>query len=489
MADISEDSLCSVCGEIIDKNSVECDNGVKYCAHCGCVMSEETIFNYDIAVSSDPYAALNRPRSYYQGKHSNYRVRKLPDGSAPASARRLRRDLQGVAWRLQLSQEIINQTDNFLMECLKPFKNMNNKMRLMGACIYIITRDNNLALTLKQIASETGTTVYQIGQVVKAINGFFSLTHEPVSIDGLIERACSDLTNAAACIEIAQGLHSLNEEALVLNGNPLAKAIAFSVLACLAVNKDTNEPTQIKSMCLKMSHTSHQTIQCNIRALKSMMTLLPAIPWIDMKYVKRKNLHYYMKDVVNFRRTKGTFSPNLDNPEWRRKNDRIHARKVKIENAQKRVRQRQLLESSFPIEDSTVINASDTTITTSVTGSSSIATGKQSSVGHAALTTREDSSVIGDANLDDEDKIIEELLELGCTPSDLLEGFYDALKMTCTPVSQIIDDSEIELYVRKPEEIQEMESVMSLMVETPPKKKKNSKIRRFMTKPLSRSSF
>jgi hypothetical protein len=87
--------------------------------------------------------------------------------------------------------------------------------------------------------------------------------------------------------------------------------------------------------------------------------------------------------------------------------------------------------------------------------------------------------------LDEEDKVIEELLELGCSAQQLQEGFYENLRTTSSPLNHEIQESEIESYVRKPDEVNKLKRVAETDSGNFEVKRTQCKSIRCRTKPLN----
>ena len=477
-ADLSNSVVCDFCG--FEQSLLDACDPVQSCPQCGSVLSEEQVFNYEAPVSfvSRTNFSLTKgstlPHSFQT--QQNYEARqwqqKIRASQAELQKLELKRLLLNFCQKLQVSKEITQQIQDFLLEKANPvFLYMKKKVRLVGACIYIISRDNKLPITLKQIAVASSCTVFELGNVVKLIDKTFNLHRTPVTVESLITTACSDLPNGKECEELAQSLCHRSRESMLLNGSPLPQAIAHCVLASLAVNKGTSQREEIKKLCLKMSQVSEKTVLQCVRLLKNhIITLLQAIPWVNMKYVKFSNIHYYIKDVIKYEQNCGKFPAKLAVPQWCHKREsEIQSRKVKIQNALERIRLRQSPATcATPGNEDGLANSVTTELHTAASSYTLASEGEVSaelntSVSINALphteSTALNNSVTASRVLDEEDKVIEELLEMGCSAEQLQEGYYDNLRSTSSPISHEIQESEIESYMRKPDEINELKRV------------------------------
>jgi transcription initiation factor TFIIIB Brf1 subunit/transcription initiation factor TFIIB len=489
MAEFDNYIVCNFCQEEVDKDLFDDRDTVQSCPQCGSVFSEEQVYSYEIAFAKNTNTSL---KGFFEtpkyGYESRDQQRKLRPSLSTYTKNQLKTVLTRSCEKLQLSKEITEQTQNFLLEKAYPsFIHMQKKIRLVGACIYIICRNNDVTVTPKQVAVVTGCTVFELGNVAKKIDEAFGLHRTPITIQSLITTACSDLPHAMKCEELAQALSRRCSESLLLNGSPLPQAIAICVLASLAVNKGTKQRQEIAKLCLKMSQVSEITVTQCIRALKNyMVTLLQAIPWVDMKYVKMSNIQYYIKDILKYEQKCGKFPAKVANPQWCHKREtEIRMRKEKIQNALERVRLRQCptmcatsgkdnglaaTEKLFDAENNLISEvdspvAADTTLNTDSTGLN--------------------NSVATDTMLDEEDKVIEELLELGCSAQQLQEGFYENLRTTSSPLNHEIQESEIESYVRKPDEVNKLKRVAETDSGNFEVKRTQCKSIRCRTKPLN----
>ncbi len=485
MAELSNYIVCGFCQEEVQRSVLDACDTLQSCPQCGSVLAEEQIFNYDIPVSF-----VNATLNSTQGSSSrsfqtqnDYEDRNRQQKLHPNQVTPRKRELKGLVshfcQELQVPKETTEQIQVFLMEKVyQVFVNMQRKIRMVGACIYIICRNNKLTITLKQIAVVTGTSVFELGNVAKLIDKTFHLHHAPVTVQSLITTACSDLPRGKECEELAQSLHRHTSESMVLNGSRMPQAISYCVLASLALNKGTNQRGEIKKLCLNMSQVSEITVERCIRLLKNyIVTLLQTIPWINMKYVKYSNIHYYIKDILKYEQTCGKFPAKVTNPQWcHERESKIQTRKQKIQNALERIRQRQHLATSGnenvitgtekrfdPVATGITIDAQGNTsvaLETTLGPESNITTEFNTSVPAAVGSPTADSAELNCSlatdMLDEEDKVIEELLEIGCSPQQLQEGFYENLKITSSTIDHEINESEIESYVRKPDEVNEL---------------------------------
>ena len=445
-AEMSSGLLCCFCKFEIDKSSIdECDS-VKSCPHCGAVLEEEQIFSHNATRNDFPVSQIHR--TYGQG-FSNLQRARLPTSQITASQRRLTKKIDDICSKLQLPNEIVEQTRCFVLEEVNEhskFKMNAGKFRMVGGCIYIICRANGMAVTLRKIAEACGCSHFLIGDYVKLIDREFNLYQTPVSPESLIQVACSHLPKSKECEEIALQLCAQSCSAMILRRQPLAQAIAHSVIASLALNKGTKQLDEVKKLCKKMSQESQNAVVHCINALKRyMIKLLEEIPWIDKKYVKMTNVHHYVKDIVKYRQRIGAFAAESDTPSWfHQKEKAILKRKQKIKNALERIKLRKLQGEAENAESSKNNDEPK----------------KSDSSCELASDTDQDSGGTDEEDeLDEEDRTIEDLLELGCSPEELEDGYYESVKSTLTTESDILDN-EIELYVRTPEEVKTMKRIV-----------------------------
>jgi transcription initiation factor TFIIIB Brf1 subunit/transcription initiation factor TFIIB len=459
--------VCCFCGKEIDKRSFDATDSVQSCPDCGSVLAEEQVFTYESG-NTNSSSSFSEYSQAFQTRKLDYEARKWEQKLHPKHAERrkleLKRRASRICEQLQLSKEITEQILDFLIEkANRAFLHMKKKVRLVGACIYIICRNSQLPITLKQVSVVCNCTVFEVGCVVKLVDTKFNLYQTPVTTESLITTACSDLPRQNECEELARSLCRCCSKSMVLIGTPVPQAIAYSVLASLALNKGTTQKDEIKKLCLKMAQVSEGTVLQHLKSLRNyILTLLQAIPWVDMKYVKLANIHYYIKDVLNYEKDCGKFPAKVADPPWcHERESEILARKVKIQNALERVRRRQSLAASASavkensLADSVTNEESSSSNLSKLVGKEgNVSTELNSSVSFDPLpNTDSEESVY---SLDDEDKVIEELIEMGCTAEQLQEGFYENLKLTSSPLSHEIDDPEIESYIRNPDEVSKL---------------------------------
>lgn len=497
MAEISGVIVCNFCAEELNKNSFDASDTVQSCPQCGSVLDEEQLFSYDAAFvknSASSSASIFPSHGSFVSRHFiQQKTHKNLKLITPA-----RKELKAMVAcsceKLKLSEDITKQTQEFLLE--KPydaFIKMQKKIRLVGACIYIICRYNDITITIKQVAVATGCTIFEIGNVVKAIDSAFGLYRVPVTIPSLITTACSHLPNANKCEDIAQALCNSSSKSMVLTSSPIPQAIAYSVLASIVVNKGSNQQEEITKLCEEMSQVCEETVgRCLGLLKKYILTLLKGVPWVDMKYVKFNNVHHYIKDILKYEQKCGKFPAELANPPWCHKRESsILARKVKIQNAMQRIQQQEIIKAqASPSTKQGLASTEKTSNANAIQEKVSIATNNPITVIDENNSNPElSTSVSSTTKLDKEDKVIEELLRLGCSREQLEQGFYEALKTTSSHVNNNIDESEIESLVRKPEEVKRLKRVAEenkspgLKREKRPANKLQSKSLGFRTKP------
>ena len=486
MAEMLGFVTCSFCDVQLHKSLLNSCDSMQCCPYCGVVISEEQVFSSEQGSANHASSSI-RGSTFIRNRYEYLENKaKLAENQMTVARKSLKEDVARYCEKLQLSKEVIDQIQDFLQKVFEDFREIQNKTRLVGACIYIVSRNNDLTLTMKQVAVATGCTVFELGSVSKMMDKKYGLHRAPVTIESLISTACSDLPFAKECEELAQRLCCRCSKSMVLVGSPLPQAVAYCVLASLAVNKGTTQREEVTKLCLKMSQVSEKTVLKFIRLLKNYMkTLLEAIPWVNMKYVKMSNIHYYVKDIAKYEQNCGGFPAKVTDPMWYHKRENeIQKRKVKIQNALERICERQRLsecEASTGVDttkqtDNSILAEShgSTTSKTTVNVEGNVASEFNSSV---ALETTSDADIINienigtiesdgliatDAELDEEDKIIEELLQLGCSAQQLQEGFYETLKVTSSAVDDKIEESEIDSYVRKPDEVDTLKRVVDM---------------------------
>ena len=439
--------LCSFCGFELDNSSISDCDSVQSCPHCGSVLEEEQVFRHDPGSHdfSGSFANADGSQRYGHGFNNQLGAR-LPTNDMSAGKKKLKRLICSVCSKLQLPSEITEQTERFVLDEVNEnyrFKMSRAKFRMVGSCVYIVCRKNNLPVTLGQIALACGCSHYAIGDYLKVIDREFNLHQAPVTVQNLIPVACSYLSKPKECEEIALQLSEQSSSAMVLKSMPLPQAIAHSVIASLALNKGTKQLAEVKKLCEKMSQEAESTVVGCINILKRyMMKLLEEIPWINMKYVKITNVHFYVTDIVKYRRNVGAFAANSNSPSWFCKKEmKIVDRKRKINNAQERIR----LKESGDHEKNAEACRNENKL------ADNVEEGASKSVEDLCGAAKTDE-------LDEEDKTIEDLLERGCLPKDLEEGYYECVKSTL-PTQCDIQEHEIESYVRTPEEVQKLKRI------------------------------
>ena len=454
---------CPSCNLQLDKSLLNSWGSMQCCPYCSAVISEEQVFSSEPGNASQTSLGMGSFQSRQEYLECQSKLRK---NRLTVAQRRLKEDVTRYCEKLQLSKEIMEQVQDFLVERVFPdFKEITNKVRLVGACIYIISRNNDLIVTLKQVAVATGCTVFELGGVSKMMDKRYDLHRTPVTIESLISTACSDLPSAKECEELALQLCSRCSKSMVLVGSPLPQAIAYCVLASLAVNKGTTQKQEVTKLCLKMSQIAESTVLKCIRLLKNYMrTLLEAIPWVNMEQVKMSKIHYYIKDIVKFEQNCGGFTAKVSDPKWcQERENEINKRKLKIQNALKRIGERKCLtacETSMSSEtmvnnEGNAASGVNNIVSLETTDADSITTDND-------VTVESDVEITTENQLDEEDRLIEELLELGCSMEQLQEGFYDNLKTTSSAINHEIEESEIDSYVRRPEEVDSLKRVQNM---------------------------
>lgn len=440
--------VCSFCGFEVDNSLISDSDSVQSCPHCGSVLEEEQVFRHDLGSHdfSGSFANADGSQRYGHGFNGLQGAR-LPTHDMSAGKKKLKRLISSVCSKLQLPSEIVEQTERFVLDEVNEnykFKMTRAKIRMVGSCVYIVCRKNKLPVTLGQIAVACGCSHYAIGDYLKVIDHEFNLHQAPVTLQSLIPVACSYLSKPKECEEIALQLSEQSCSAMVLRSMPLPQAIAHSVIASLALNKGTKQLAEVKKLCEKMSQGAESTVVSCINILKRyMMTLLAEIPWINMKYVKIANVHFYVTDIIKYRKNVGAFAVNSNSPSWFHKKElEFKNRKKKIRNAQERIRLKksgdhQATKSAEACEDENKLVDNDEGASKSV-----------EDLCGAAKTVE----------LDEEDKTIEDLLERGCLPKELEEGYYECGKSTLPTQSDILE-LEIESYVRTPEEVEKLKRI------------------------------
>lgn len=491
-------SECPSCHEI----AVDTEPGGELVCHeCGAVV-EGRVFSCETD-SRGGWTFMNVDgTAKFDGRYELSQAirQRLPTSDSTVTEKLLQKCLYLQAKRMNLSNEILSEARQFLLNTVVPKINSRGIRRvcrrrnvLTACCLFIVCRQNNMQLTYKRMAEVAECNMFLLGRSVKIILQALDIKLAHVAVESMVLSVLSQLSVAdKSCEKLCQDLwHTFKYFSLIGGRNQVAAATSL-VLLVLECKNITPSKEKIAEVLGKHTATKVQLATQTKNAKKGLVELAKQVPWIPQS-VKPMNIARHIVDIVNFHKNcvkldlSTVKSERMKRKEITEKNRKTKIQKAKARILDKKQRQQECSssESSEPDSDHSLPNAvsshqgTDEVVviqpgaTTSVqTAGPSTNSSDVSACIHDSSCTKSplhDLSLYND--LDDNDILIENLLKSGYSEEELMDGYFESRMCNlqssqCDPEGEREDLDELDIAEREMHHylwsVAEMERIKSL---------------------------
>jgi len=446
-------SECPSCHEI----AVDTEPGGELVCHeCGAVV-ESRVFSCE-ADSSGGWTYMNVDgTARFDGRYelSKELRQRLPTSDTSVTEKLLQKCLYLQGKRMNLSNEILNEARQLLLNTVAPKVNSGEIRRisrrrnvLTACCLFIVCRQNNLQLTYKRMAEVAECNMFILGRSVKILLQALDIKLEYVGVESMVISVLSQLSVAdKSCEKLCLDLWHIFKYFNLIGGRNHPAAATCLVLLVLECKNITPSKEKIAAVLGKHSVTKAQVANQTKNARKGLVDLAREVPWIPQS-VKPMYITRHIIDIVNFHKN----CVNLDlstvkSNRMKQKEITEQDRKTKIQKAKARLldkeqRQQECSsnESSKPDSDHSLPNAVSshqskdevvviqpgTSSSTQTAGPSTDSSDVSACIHNNSCTEGplDDSAKYND--LDDNDILIESLLKNGYSEEELMDGYFES---------------------------------------------------------------
>lgn len=334
-------SECTNCHE----NAVEVESGGQLiCHNCGLVV-EGRVFNFEIAAKGSTWMTANGTAKF-EGRYEvpNATKRRLPSSSASFTEKQFHRCLQTMVRQLNLPQQIHEKTRELLFGKLIPLRKgkqldaafSRHRSVVVGACLFIVSRQNNIQLTYRRMAEFAECNMFLLGKAVKVLVKSLDIKLEPLTVESLIPCILSELTVMDSsceklCINLCQILGGVD---LARNAAARAASLVLLTLESKGIVPDKESVAEV----LGKNSVTKTALQDEMRVEReNLLELAKEVPWIPDS-VKKKDIAKHIDTIVNFHNQCAQPETTVVKSPWMKKKEVIERlRKAKIQMAKLRI--------------------------------------------------------------------------------------------------------------------------------------------------------
>ena len=495
-------SECPSCHEI----AVDAEPGGELVCHvCGAVV-ESRVFSCE-ADSSGGWTFMNDDgTARFDGRYelSKGIRQRLPTSDTSVTERLLQKCLYLQGKRMNLSNEILSEARQLLLNTVAPKVNSGEIRRvcrqrnvLTACCLFIVCRQNNVQLTYKRMAEVAECNMFILGRAVKTILQALNIKLEHVGVESMLPSVLSQLSVAdKSCEKLCLDLwHIFKYHDLIGERNHPASAtcLVLLVLECKNITPSKEKMAEVLGKhCVTEVQVSTQTRS----ARKGLVDLAKQVPWIP-KSVKPIGIARHIIEIVNFHKNCIMLASSTVKSGRMKQREIIERdRKTKIQKAKARLldkeqRQQECTSSessgadndhsppyavaSHQSMDEVVVTEPGTDSSVKNAGPSTNSSDVSASIDNSSCTgPLDDTSKYN--SLDDNDILIESLLKNGYSEEELMDGYFESRMCNlqssqCDPEGDREDLDEQDIAEREMHHylwsVAEMERIKSLKDATP----------------------
>ena len=446
-------SECPSCHEV----AVDTEPGGELVCHeCGAVV-ESRVFSCE-ADSSHGWTYMNVDgTARFDGRYElSKEVRqRLPTSDTSVTEKLLQKCLYLQGKRMNLSNEILNEARQLLINTIAPKVNSGEIRRvshrrnvLTACCLFIVCRQNNVSLTYKRMAEVAECNMFILGRSVKIILRTLNITLEPVGVEPMVVSVLSQLSVAdKSCEKLCLDLWRIFQCFNLIGGRNLPAAATCLVLLVLECKNITPSKEKIAEVLGKHSVTKNQVATQTKNARKGLVDLAKEVPWIPQS-VKPMFIARHIVDIVNFHKNCASLdlstvkSETMKQKEITEKNRKMKIQKAKARLLDKEQRQQDCSssESREPDSDHSLPNAVSihqskdevaviqpgTSPSAQTAGPSNGSSDVSECIHNSSCTEGPLDDLVKYNDLDDNDILIESLLKNGYSEEELMDGYFES---------------------------------------------------------------
>ena len=442
-------SNCSACGgpcESVEEGLV--------CVKCGVFIESSKLTDYGTGIAMTAEGTL---------KVADGPIGRLRNNRGTSEGEKM---MQACLFKqmknLRLSASMSSQIRSFLFETVYPSKKawrMTIRRHIITACcIYIVCRQNGMALSLGQMAQLAECCRFALGRSVKIVCEKLGITLGPLEASDYVLTALGQFGVDDKTLErLTFDLVKLCKDFLLSSSKqPLVVAVSVVIVVLESQGKPPNKATILKVS--GESGVKEGAVFKAVRDLKGyLLNMMKEIPWLSSliesasKPVNKMTVSKFVPDIIRFNQQCSKPDYTVVKPTWLRQKEKNNAARLKkIASAKLRIAEKKQL--SGENSDIPGRNPASTETNTGVKTSTS---------------SNEEHPISSGDPLESEDAMIEYLLENGFDESQLRENNLESLYYSCGrhgEVSkfdmerEVLDEGDIaeenlHEYLRNPEEV------------------------------------
>mgnify|MGYP001793570857 CR=1 FL=1 len=517
-------STCPSCGENAVNYDQENAQNQRVCESCGTVVEEGS---FAFAEKSGSVAMNFDGTSNWKTRGGDFETAlksapRFPKRGTTKGVRILQRYVHRFSNLLRLSREVSDQIRLFLFDTVYPKKKEYTRIvaslkQTAATSVYIVARQNNIKLTLRQMADVADVDLYAFGSLYKYIVQAFNIHLEPLEAEDLIPIILSqfDVDDDEKCKSLAFDLCELLKDTLIGTGMKSAVAFGIVVVVMEAMNKSPEKAkrTEVGQRNSLNYGKQLRSISC---VKSSLLKMAEQIPWIS-KTVNPKMIPRFVPEIIKYHRKCKRLSVSDSQPAWFALKEKLNKeRKEKIQRAKLRLQKQRVV---LKTQENNIVQDNSNGVVSQVHPESSRETPEavnlpslhstQNQVSQRIKNSSSDFAIPSDSNtlndfshscnpsntrnnfpttpsevfshrilgkdeesLDDDDRLIEYLLQKGISEETLMDGFYESHLYSLSSGVQSDSDAErIELdnmdipedaiyqYIRTPSEVAHMKRI------------------------------
>ncbi|XP_031553515.1 transcription factor IIIB 50 kDa subunit-like [Actinia tenebrosa] len=327
--------ICTHCGA----SAIEVDDEGKLevCSNCGVVCNEGSFHND----TRGAVRTFTSDHSSFSGGAGNWR-KKEQHRVKNKHFVIAKRCLEGQAERLRLSKEYTTQIEEKLKTLYEEqlYKGLpRNRKAFVGACVYIVCRQNDMVVTLRNVAEAARCDVSILARCVRMLTDAMNVRIVAIEPDEVITNILSQFEiQDPSTKKLVHDLFQFCSKTMI----SLGKRITLTVMALVFMviegeNKKALSRKKIAEVC-RFNTVTHEYVQRFVRQYREeLFKLAKKIPWMSSELTPKK-VPKFLKEILEYYKDCEDFH-NVDfKPQWLERKDLKEKEKMqKIEKAENRI--------------------------------------------------------------------------------------------------------------------------------------------------------
>lgn len=347
--------VCSHCGA----SAIELDEEgrVEVCSNCGVVCNEGS---YRSDGRCQGGATTFNGGSFSGGGGENWRT-KEKNRVHTLAFMYSKQCLQAQAERLRLPKEYITQVEEKMKSVYAEqlYKGLpRNRKAFVGSCVYIVCRQNDMVVTLRNVAEAARCDVSVLGRCVRMLTMKMNVHLETIEPEQIITNVLSqfDIQDPSTKKLVFDSYQFLSKTMICLGKRPVLTVMALVFMSTDSINGKTISKKKINEVC-RLNTVKKEHVQRFVRTYRAeLFKLAKRIPWLN-EGLTPKQVPKFLKEIIEYYKDCEDFQSVDFKPQWlERKDIEVKEKLKKIENAEERVTACRQRCGDVVIDDSTILH-------------------------------------------------------------------------------------------------------------------------------------